>query len=110
MVLDTVNNGGTVRTHYVGPNGDIHELSLPSGSPWEHFDLSVVGGGVGTAAGPLAIVLDTINNGGTVRTHYVGNGDIHELSLFGNGWHHYDLSQIGGGVNTAGGAVTSAAH
>ena len=42
----------------------------------------MVGGGVGTAVGPLAMVLDTVNNGGTVRTHYVGpNGDIHELSL-----------------------------
>jgi hypothetical protein len=68
-----------IRSHHLAADGHVHELYLDA-SGWQDADLTALGGGPLTLAGPIATVFDPSEN--VIRSHHLAaDGHVHGLYL-----------------------------
>ena len=97
---------GDPRVYYVGGDNQIHELALWGDNKWHHLAVSTAAGGPSVVSG-TALTSTTYN--GDPRVYYEsGDGQIHELGLWGdNKWHHLVVTTAAGGPDVAFGRALS---
>jgi hypothetical protein len=87
---------------YIGIDLHVHELVFDNG--WHHTDLTIAAGAAAflpRPASPLAGFATEFNN--QQHVFYIDqNGLIHEL-MFDTGWHHANLTLVGGAANSPAG-------
>ena len=89
-----------IRVYYESGDGQIHELALWGDNTWHHLVVTTVAGGPPAAA---ATALTSTTYNGDPRVYYEsGDGQIHELALWGdNTWHHLVVTTVAGGPPAA---------
>lgn len=87
--------GSTSRVLFRSADGHLHEIYLPQGQAWQHYDLTEGCGAPAAAGDPHAFVSgDTLTARVTYRS---ADGHIHELFLPpGQRWFHGDLTAATG--------------